>query len=253
MAKKGYYSVQHRFQEDQLYRISQIAIGWTCRIAAVQTCRSVMTPMRWLAGEAQSHPAMTRMWSSRTMAGMLPWCLANVTVRPYPWLWSCCVVHACAVFCDAVLCLLSMFGSRNKHAARSFSTPRVFTWWRSSRLDSMEMTPEQLEQLSAHLCQSTAGNVERRLEEWWQNQSGSSGKGGGGKGGHAIIEPKYLSRVKDFLGDEHSWKDWFASLTTAVIQMYTWLTRWKGLLSARRAFRTGTRLMIGLIATSMYD
>ena len=54
----------------------------------------------------------------------------------------------------------------------------------------MEMTPEQLEQLSGHLYQSIAGNVERRLEEWWQNQSGSSGKGGGGKGGHAIIEPK---------------------------------------------------------------
>ena len=86
----------------------------------------------------------------------------------------------------------------------------------------MEMTPEQLEQLSAHLYQSIAGNVERRLE-WWRNQSGSSGKGGGGKGGHAIIEPKYLSRVKDFLGDERSWKDWFASLTTAVIQMYTHL------------------------------
>ena len=34
------------------------------------------------------------------------------------------------------------------------------------------------------------------------------------------IEPKYLSRVKDFLGDERSWKDWFASLTTAVIHMY---------------------------------
>ena len=29
-----------------------------------------------------------------------------------------------------------------------------------------------------------------------------------------------MSRVKDFLGDERSWKDWFASLTTAVIQMY---------------------------------
>ena len=114
----------------------------------------------------------------------------------------------------------SMFGSRNEHAARSFSTPRVFTWWRSSRLDSMEMTPEQLERLSAHLYQSIAGNVERRLEEWWQNQSGSSGKGGGGKGGHTIIEPKYLSRVTDFLGDERSWKDWFASLTIAVIQMY---------------------------------
>ena len=84
----------------------------------------------------------------------------------------------------------------------------------------MEMTPEQLEQLSAHLYQSIAGNVERRLEEWWQNQSGSSGKGGGGKGGHAIIEPKYLGRVRDFLGDERSWKDWCASLTTAVIQMY---------------------------------
>ena len=65
----------------------------------------------------------------------------------------------------------------------------------------MKMTLEQLEQLSAHLFQSIAGHVERRLEEWWQNQSGSSGKGGGGKGGHAIIEPKYLSRVKDFLGD----------------------------------------------------
>ena len=51
-------------------------------------------------------------------------------------------------------------------------------------------------------------------EDW------SSGKGSGGKGGHAIVEPKYLSRVKDFLGDERSWKDWFASLTTAVIQMY---------------------------------
>ena len=84
----------------------------------------------------------------------------------------------------------------------------------------MEMTPAQLEQLSAHLYQSIAGNVERRLEEWWQDQSASSGKGGGGKGGHAIIEPKYLSRVKDFLGDERSWKDWFASMTTAVIQMY---------------------------------
>ena len=32
-----------------------------------------------------------------------------------------------------------------------------------------------------------------------------------------------MSRVKDFLGDERSWKDWFASLTTAVIQMYTHL------------------------------
>ena len=51
-----------------------------------------------------------------------------------------------------------------------------------------------------------------------RTQSGSSGKGGEGKGGHAIIEPKYLSRFKDFLGDERSWKDWFASLTTAVIQ-----------------------------------
>ena len=83
----------------------------------------------------------------------------------------------------------------------------------------MEMTPQQLEQLSAHLYQPIAGNVERRLEEWWQNQSASSGKGGGGKGGHAIIEPTYLSRVKDFLGDERSWKDWLANLTTAVIQM----------------------------------
>ena len=94
----------------------------------------------------------------------------------------------------------------------------------------MEMTLEQLEQLSANLYQSIAGNVERRLEEWWQNPSGSSGKGGGEKGGHALIEPKYLSRVFDFLGDERSWKDWFASLTTAVIQMYhpTCLTRWKG-------------------------
>ena len=87
----------------------------------------------------------------------------------------------------------------------------------------MEMTPEQLERLSAHLYQSIAGNVERRLEEWWQNQSGSSWKGGGGKGGHAIIEPKFLSRVKDFLGDERSWKDCFASLTTAVIHMYAHL------------------------------
>ena len=41
-----------------------------------------------LAGrrEAQSPPAMTRMLWSRTTAGMLPWCRANVTVRPYPWL-----------------------------------------------------------------------------------------------------------------------------------------------------------------------
>ena len=34
------------------------------------------------------------------------------------------------------------------------------------------------------------------------------------------IETMYLSRVKDFLGDQRSWKVWFASLTTAVIQMY---------------------------------
>ena len=41
-----------------------------------------------LAGrrEAKSPPAMTRVWSSRTIAGMLPWCRANVTVRPHPWL-----------------------------------------------------------------------------------------------------------------------------------------------------------------------
>ena len=62
--------------------------------------------------------------------------------------------------------------------------------------------------------------MKRRLEEWWQNQSASSGKSGGEKGGHATIQPKYLSRVKDFMGDERSWMDWFASMTTAVIQMY---------------------------------
>ena len=41
-----------------------------------------------------------------------------------------------------------------------------------------------------------------------------SGKGGGRKGGHAIIKTKYLSRVRDFLGDERSWTDEFASVTT---------------------------------------
>ena len=49
----------------------------------------------------------------------------------------------------------------------------------------MEMTPEQLEQLSAHLYQSIARNVERRLEEWWQNQSGSSEK---------VVEEKVATR-----------------------------------------------------------
>ena len=57
-----------------------------CRTVLVQTCRSVMTPMRCLVGEAQSPPAMTRMWSVRTMAGMLPWFRVNVTARAYPWL-----------------------------------------------------------------------------------------------------------------------------------------------------------------------
>ena len=67
----------------------------------------------------------------------------------------------------------------------------------------------------------TSPSLEIWSEDWksgGRTQSGSSGKGGEGKGGHAIIEPKYLSRFKDFLGDERSWKDWLASLTTAVIQ-----------------------------------
>ena len=82
------------------------------------------------------------------------------------------------------------------------------------------MSPEQLEQLTTHVFQAIGVNMERRLDEWWNNQRPTAGKGGGGKGGRAVIEPKYLSRVKEFLGDERSWKDWFASMTTAVIQMY---------------------------------
>ena len=82
------------------------------------------------------------------------------------------------------------------------------------------MTPEQLDQLTKHVIQAIGSNMERRLDEWWQTQRPMTGKGGGGKGGRAVIEPKYLSRVKEFLGDERSWKDWFASMTTAVIQMY---------------------------------
>ena len=38
--------------------------------------------------------------------------------------------------------------------------------------------------------------------------------------GHAILEPKFLTRVKDFLGDERFWKGWFANMSTAAIQMY---------------------------------
>ena len=34
-----------------------------------------------------------------------------------------------------------------------------------------------------------------------------------------IIELEYLGKVEDFLGDARSWKEWFASITTAVIQM----------------------------------
>ena len=59
----------------------------------------------------------------------------------------------------------------------------------------MEMTPVQLEQLSAHhrwQCGAKTGRVVAEPK---------CGKGGGGKGGHAIIEPKYWSRVKDSLGD----------------------------------------------------
>ena len=82
------------------------------------------------------------------------------------------------------------------------------------------MSPEQLEQLTSHVFQAVGANMERRWDAWWQTQRPTAGKGGGGKGGRAVIEPKYLNRVKEFLGDERSWKDWFASMTTAVIQMY---------------------------------
>ena len=45
------------------------------------------------------------------------------------------------------------------------------------------------------------------------SSSGSHDEGVLGK----VVEEKVAT---DFLGDERSWKDWFASLTTAVIQMY---------------------------------
>ena len=67
----------------------------------------------------------------------------------------------------------------------------------------MEMSPEQLDQLSLHLCQSLAGKVGRRLEGLWQVQRPSSGNGDGERG-HAIIEPKY-DQGERFLGDERFW------------------------------------------------
>ena len=63
----------------------------------------------------------------------------------------------------------------------------------------MEMSPDQREQLSGYLYLSNAGNVEGRLEEWWQIQRPSSGNSCGGRG-HAIVEPTYLTTVMVSLG-----------------------------------------------------